>query len=129
MSSIDAIFSELSAVVARLAALDPGAAAERAALEARRTELRESARLAGGPTTRADAELLLEQLLRRRQQLLDGHIDVVRQAGEFAHVGTGLETMRLNAAIDEAAGRDALEQKIAELRRRIAAWPSEPESR
>ena len=64
-----------------------------------------------------------------QRQLQKQRIDVVKQAGDLAagNFGFTSDAMLLNRRIDEAAGREELEQRIRELKARLESFEGEVE--
>lgn len=120
MSTLDRVLEELASIRDRLQ--EAVGAAERVELLERREELRRQARRSA-PTSPAELEEQLDRLVQAWDRLQKQRIDVVKQAGDLAagNFGFTSDAMRLNRQIDEAAGRDELEQRIRELKARIAA--------
>ncbi len=121
MSDLDRILVDLASVRDRLAeTVDP---VERITLMERRDELHREARKLT-PLSKAELELELERLVGSWETLQRQRIDVVKQAGDLAagNFGFTSDAVRLNQQIDEAAGRTELEQRIADLRARIAEF-------
>lgn len=119
MSDFDRILAELASITDRLTeTID---AVERITLMDRRDELRRGARELV-PVSRRELELELERLVGEWDALQRQRIDVVKQASDLAAVGFTSDAVRLNQQIDEAAGRNELEQKIADLRSRITEF-------
>ena len=120
MSDLDRILEELSSIRDRLQeAIDD---AERVDLVDRRDELRIEARRAA-PASPGELEEQLDRLVKAWERLQKQRIDVVKQAGDLAagNFGFTSDAMLLNRQIDEAAGRDDLEQRIRELKAKLAA--------
>ena len=120
MSDLDRILEELSSIRDRLQeAIND---AERVDLVDRRDELRIEARRAA-PASPGELEEQLDRLVKAWERLQKQRIDVVKQAGDLAagNFGFTSDAMLLNRQIDEAAGRDDLEQRIRELKAKLAA--------
>ena len=120
MSDLDRILEELSSIRDRLQeAIDD---AERVDLVDRRDELRIEARRAA-PASPGELEEQLDRLVKAWERLQKQRIDVVKQAGDLAagNFGFTSDAMLLNRQIDEAGGRDDLEQRIRELKAKLAA--------
>lgn len=117
---LDQILAELASIREQL--LEAVDAAERVDLLERRRELRRAAR-ESSPTPTGELEEQLARLVQAWDRLQKMRIDVVKQAGDLAagNFGFTSDAVRLNQQIDKAAGRDALEDQIRELRARIAA--------
>jgi hypothetical protein len=121
MSDLDRILVDLASVRDRLA--ETVDAVERITLMERRDELHREARELA-PLSKTELELELERLVGSWETLQRQRIDVVKQAGDLAagNFGFTSDAVRLNQQIDEAAGRKELEQRIADLRSRIAEF-------
>ncbi len=120
MSDLDRILTELASVSDRLT--ETVDAVEKITLMERRDELHREARKLT-PLSKAELELELESLVGSWEALQRQRIDVVKQAGSAAgNFGFTSDAVRLNQQIDEAAGRKELEQRIADLRSRIAEF-------
>lgn len=119
MSVLDGIIAELASIRDRL--LEAVDAAERAGLIERQEELRAQARDAA-PVSRLDLEYQLERLTAAWDRLQGQRIDVVKQAGDLAagNFGFATDAVRLNQQIDRVGGRDELEQRIRELKAKLA---------
>jgi len=120
MSDLDRILKELSSIRDRLQeAIND---AERVDLVDRRDELRIEARRAA-PVSPGELEEQLDRLVKAWERLQKQRIDVVKQAGDLAagNFGFTSDAMLLNRQIDKAAGRDDLEQRIRELKAKLAA--------
>ncbi len=125
-----AFLAELTEISEQLQALGPAATEERAALLARRAELRAHAAEAWGEL-RSREEVAAE--LRHLEGLLDrflehGRIDPVKQTGGGAGGGFGFtaDTWELNRQIDAAHDREGLERRIRELRQELARLDGPP---
>lgn len=118
LMDIDAILQELTRIRDRLSEELEGD--EYAELVARRDELRRQAREAF-PATEEGLRAELERLVEAWDRLQKQRIDVVEQAGDLAagNFGFTSDAVRLNRAIDEAAGRAELERRIRELKARL----------
>lgn len=117
------ITRELAAIQDRLLALPDDAFAERVELRARRDELRRLARSGDNPmdANRPTDELLdeLAGLRVRMRGIERQRIDLVKQAGSggatTAEMGN-LGGVRINRAIDEAHGLDAIKARIGVIK-------------
>lgn len=117
--TIDEILDELTEIRERLASEPDGE--EYAELVARRDDLRRQAREAV-PTSRREMLLELERLTDAWDRLQKDRIDPVKQAGGGSaggDFGFAADAVRLNQAIDAAGGREELERRIRELKRRL----------
>jgi len=117
---IDEILVELARIRDRLS--EPQEGEEYAELIARRDDLRRQAREAY-PTTKEALRDELDRLVAAWERLAKQRIDVVEQAGDLAagNFGFTSDAMKVNRAIDEAGGREALERRIREVKARLNA--------
>lgn len=120
---IDEILLELGQIRDRLDAEPSGD--EYAELVARRDELRREAREAV-PTTKEALRAELDRLIGAWDRLQKQRIDPVKQAGggsSGGDFGFAADAVRLNRYIDAAAGREELEKRIRDLKRRLENSP------
>ena len=123
MTSLDEILAELAQIRERLEAdID---ASEYAVLTERREALRRLAR-ESAPETGGDLRCELDRLVAAWERLQVQRIDVVKQAGDLAagNFGFTSDAMAINRNIDAAAGRDALEQRIRDLKAKLEGFDS-----
>lgn len=116
---LDEILRELNWIGERLR--EGVSASDQARLEERREELRREARREA-PEPREALEAELRRLEKAWKRLQRQRIDPVRQAGggsSGGDFGFATDAILLNQQIDEAQGRDELEDRIRELRARL----------
>ena len=121
---LSGILAKMGELMDRIAALPDDAYEERLQLQEEQKRLRaEAARLRErAPVDRQSLEAELEGLLARWDGLQSQRIDVVMQSGGGSQGGdafSGAHAMNLNRQIDEAHGRRAVEDRIAEIRRQL----------
>ena len=124
MSALDRILAELASIRDRLQ--EEVASAERVELLERQDELRHEARREA-PASRADLQRQLTRLVAAWDRLQRQRIDVVKQAGDLAagNFGFTSDALRINRHIDEAAGREDLENRIQELKMKLRQFDEE----
>ncbi|MDP8958620.1 MAG: hypothetical protein M3N51_05325 [Actinomycetota bacterium] len=123
MRSLDEVRAELADIQERLIQLPDDAFGERLELKSRQEELRaEAAQLRSRvPETRKELEEELAALERQLDRLFQEHVDVVGQAGgsDAGDFGFTADAFHINKQIDQAGGREGLQDRIAEIRRRL----------
>ncbi len=118
----DQIWAEIQQINSMLETTS--SASERQHLLERKGELQTRARtLAADGVSELELELELAEAERRWILLQGERIDPVRHAGgDFGgDIRAGVDVIYMNKKIDAAQGREALEARIAELRRMIEA--------
>lgn len=118
----DQIWAEIQQINSMLETTS--SASERQHLLERKGELQRRARtLAADGVSELELELELAEAERRWILLQGERIDPVRHAGgDFGgDIRAGVDVIYMNKKIDAAQGREALEARIAELRRMIEA--------
>ena len=124
MSALDRILAELASIRDRLQ--EEVASAERLELLERQDDLRSEARREA-PASRVDLQRQLTRLVAAWDRLQRQRIDVVKQAGDLAagNFGFTSDALRINRQIDEAAGREDLENRIRELKVKLRQFDEE----